>query len=368
MNRSPRAAFTLVEMMVTAMLIAFLAAIMITALTHVSAVWQRTAGKSEQFREARDAFEIMTTRLAQATLDTHWEYDNPAQPTRYRRDSNLRFISGPASELLGEPPADTLWSTHAVFFQAPFGVSDIPAYQGHENLLCTWGYHLAVADDLKLRPPFLTPKTVPVRVRPRLMELWHPSEKNSIFKFTGGPLGVTYSGREWFRAPLAGTTPPAHVLAENIVALIITPRLAPAEEEEVKGGSASADPDRSPLAPEYLYDSAPLSASYRGDGRHQDPRLNPVHQLPPMLQVSLVAVDEMTAASLGYTTKKLDPLSLDGRFEKSGDYGSDMLQIGAADSLENQLIARRGNYRIFTTNVVIRGAKWSREQKEVVTP
>jgi uncharacterized protein (TIGR02599 family) len=363
-----RRGVTLVELLVSTAVIALLSAFLVAALGQVGSLWRRSAGKSEQFREAQNAFESMTTRLAQATLDVHWEYDDPAAPTKYRRDSNLRFISGPAQHILESPPGGSAWPTHAVFFQAPFGVSENPDYREYANLLCSWGYFLQVSDDRAFRPPFLPEASVPVRHRPRLMEMWDPAEKNLIYKFTGGTAGRSYAGREWFRLPLARPAPPVRVIAENILALIIVPRLAPADEALAKHSIGASNADYSPLAPAYLYDSAPLSATNRGDRRHTDARLNPVHQLPPILQVSMVAADETSVAALGYGDRNLDPLTLGGKFRRSEDFSRDLSLAGGSDAVESRLISARANYRIFTTNVVIRGAKWSREQTEVVTP
>jgi uncharacterized protein (TIGR02599 family) len=363
-SSAPRAAFTLVELLVSTAIIGLLCTILVTALSQVGTLWQRAAGKSEQFRDSRNAFDSMTTRLGQATLDVHWEYDDPAKPTKYRRDSNLRFISGPAEKVLSTPPAGRERTTHCVFFQAPFGITENSAYRGYENLLCTAGYFIDVGDDAKLRPEFLKPEIVPLRVRPRLLELLHPTEMNQIYKLAKTP---TFSGRDWFRNALADppASPlkrvPTRPLAENIIALVLTPRLSPVDEAEVNTGD---NPDFSPLAPDYLYDSSPVSKGSPGDSRHKDPRLNPAHQLPPMLQVTMVAVDETSMPRLGYASGQLDPLGLKTKFKKSADYSTDLLLVGGSDSLESELIALRANYRIFTTNVVIRGAKWSREQKE----
>lgn len=364
-----RAGFTLVEMMVSSVIVVLLSAMFVSMLGQTGGIWQRTAGKVEQFREARAAFETMTTRLAQATLNTYWDYDNALLPTRYRRRSELRFISGPADSLLGDAPEGRARLTHAVFFQAPLGVTETERFRSYENLLCTWGYFLETGDDRALRPGVVGANMVPLRVRPRLYELWQPSETNRIYKFTSGASGRGYTGREWFRQLLAKETPPVHVLAENVLALVITPRLAPADEEEIKGIPATpADADFSPLAPEYLYDSSPTSVGNPATQRNLDPRTNPVHQLPPMLQVTMVACDEVSIARLGYTDTDEDPLSLAAKFRDSREFTSELLLAGGEESIESQLIARKAGYRIFTTNVVIRGAKWSREQVESPTP
>lgn len=364
MSRARAAGFTLIELLVASLVVLLITALLLAVLQQTGKIWQRTVGKAEQFREARGAFETITTRLAEATLNPYWDYDDPNVPTKYRRRSELRFTSGPAKTLLGAPPAGRQWLTDSVFFLAPFGFTHTPSYHGYQSL-CTWGYYLDLGDDPVVRPDFLKNTKLPVRIRPRLYEMWLPTEENRIYKYTSGTAGRIYSGSDWFREPLAQTQPPVRVLAENIAALIILPRLAPADEKEVKAGRPTAlGDDFSPLAPEYLYDSSPISSSNPADSRHADRRLDPVHQLPPLLQVSMVALDDASAARLGYTTSNADPLKLHDKFTQSADLSKDLFRAGGVDAVESLLIAKRANYRIFTTNVVVKAAKWSREQVE----
>jgi uncharacterized protein (TIGR02599 family) len=71
------------------------------------------------------------------------------------------------------------------------------------------------------------------------------------------------------------------VLADNIIALIILPKLAPAD----RTGSTDYIKD---LSPNYLYDSWRILA--------QDPssisRSARFNQLPPIVQVTMIAIDE----------------------------------------------------------------------------
>src|SRR6185369_7334797 len=75
--------FTLVEMLVSATITVVLAGIMFAILSQTSRVVGRTVGKVEEFREARNAFEAVSTRLAQATLNTYIDYDSATSPTKY---------------------------------------------------------------------------------------------------------------------------------------------------------------------------------------------------------------------------------------------------------------------------------------------
>jgi hypothetical protein len=333
-GRRAKTGFTLVELLVAGTITVILSGIMFSVIGQTSKILGRTTGKVEEFREARNAFEAVTTRLAQATLNAYIDYDNAVLPTKYMRRSELRFISGPASQIMGAAPSTKLRPTHAVFFQ--------------------------VASDETIRPKFLTEKIVPFRVRPRLMEFSQPTEGNEIYFRTNGPASLIYKGKEWYANYVSAANAPVHSVAENIVAFIVTPRLSPADEAQVKGASAATDPDTSPLAPKYLFDSAPQPLA--PDTRYKDGRLNPTNQLPPMLQVTLVAVDEPGAVALGYNKSALDPLGVNTKFTNTTDYSKDLLVAGGTDSLESKLIAKHVNYRIFTTNVIIRAAKWSREQ------
>lgn len=354
--------FTLIEVLVTTVILSLIIALFAVLLAHTSTIWRRTTGKMEQFRESRGAFERMTTRLSQATLNTYWDYDNPAAPSRYERRSELRFIAGPAASLLPTTGSKTRLA-HAVFFQSPVGYTAQSQYQSYDNLLSVGGYYLEFASDQDLRPSFVTASIAPLRYRHRLMEFLAPAESNPIYRYTSPPNGVpTYTGKDWYQplvnqSPSAGVPAHNHAIAENIVALVITPRLSQQDELEVKGASTA---EGSPLAPNYLYDSAPGAAA---DSRYNDGRLNPTNQLPPILQVTMVAIDEASALRLRFGTGSANIFGVATKFTKSADYSKDLLQSRDAGSLEATLIAKGVNYRIFNTNVIIRGAKWSREQK-----
>ena len=357
--------FTLIEVMLSTVIISLILLVLVSITSQTSATWRYTTGKIEQFREARAAFETITTKVSQATLNTYWDYgyDSSGLPTRYERRSELRFNAGPADALIGSSGTGTR-ATHAVFFHAPIGLVGNDQYHGLEGLLNVWGYYVELNSDSASRPPFL-PVSVPLRYRFRLMEFMQPSENLSTYGYTSGvsggvPAASAYQGREWFKDAVNASPSPSRPVAENIIALIITPRLSKRDEQEVKSGTTEID--LSPLAPKYAYDSA-LTMN---DGQTaSDARTNPKNQLPPVLQITLVAIDEISASRLKLGPTSGDVFKLNAKFTDTKKYTTDLVvKPGAAadTSLENTLIDKKVNYRIFTTNVPIRAAKWSRAQ------
>ena len=67
-------------MLVSMAIITFLLVTLLSVTNHISGFFQSTKGKIEQFREARSAFESISRRLSQATLNAYWDYDNPQNP------------------------------------------------------------------------------------------------------------------------------------------------------------------------------------------------------------------------------------------------------------------------------------------------
>ena len=118
------------------------------------------------------------------------------------------------------------------------------------------------------------------------------------------------------------------------------------------------------LAPGYSYNS---TVSVR------DPILNSKNQLPPVVQIIMVAIDEPSAQRLQdqYDSDPRlgisydpDPFSGRGLFENPSflDDNPGTGQPGDISRLEKLLTSRKASYRVFATNVSIRGAKWSRSQ------
>ena len=325
------AGFTLVELLVAMAILGLVVVLSATMIGHIQKVWEHTTARTEQFQKARQALQTISGRLSQATLNPYWrvETNSSGTPVRYARQSDLRFLSGPAASLTTiAGPA----SGSAVFFQAPTGFSSQSAAQ-LVNALNTWGYFIEYGSDApSYRPPFLSSTGVAPKNRFRLIEFTDPSDLLQIFKYTSGM--PAYSGKDWFSAPLA-TQANRRVLADNIVALVVLPRL-PAVGDSTKGK----------LSPGYLYDSTQINV---------DPTLNPRHQLPPIVDLAVVALDDRsvrriewgsTAPDFGAGSLFLDPAKMDADL----------------NTLRNNLAARGLNAAVFRISVPIAAARWSTEQ------
>jgi len=352
--------FTLVEVMISMTIVIMLLLVLVSITDSTQRTWTYTVTKVEQFRDAREAFEAITRRLSQATLNTYLDYEYPTvggvpdtsqPPTGYIRQSELRFISGLAATLLASPN----YSTHAIFFQAPTGyVINSANYAGLNKLLNTCGYFIEWGDDSQSRPGFLTSSVVPYRSRFRLMELVEPAESLSLYKYTNGNPG--YNLTQWFTDPLAlsGTSRPVQARAENILALVILPKLTPQE-----------DPTGTALAPGYTYDSTSTGAAAYLTGTAAA-AVNSKNQIPPVVQVTMVALDEASFNRFqrGSSVKPTN-LGLENLFSQPGDL-VDSNNPGFAQDLKtltDTLQKNKLHYRVFTTNVSIKTAKWSREQQ-----
>lgn len=340
--------FTLVEVLVSLVVLSLMVTILTGLLGQTMSTWQFTTSKAEEFRGARAAFDSITRRLSQATLNTYWDYDSPTAPTRYLRQSDLRFLACSTQTLAASPLPAVVRPTHGVFFQAPLGYVNTTDFEGLTNLLNTWGYFVEFNSDQNFRPPFLTPAQAPIRHRYRLMELMEPSNELSIYQSGAARTWIENSLNFVGIPPIPSKT---RVLAENVVALIILPKLA-----------AKEDPTGIALAPNYAYDSTTSNPN---------PALSPKNQLPPLVQVTLIAIDEKSAA-------QLTPSSFSGgtppadlleptRFAAAADYERDLAETkarlegnGLVNSAGQSLANRPLNYRVFTTHVSLRAAKWSR--------
>ncbi len=403
--------FTIIELLVATVLFSGLLLILAVTTNQTSDIWRRSAAKVEQFQSARRGFESMTRRLSQATLNTYWDYEYQIDgsgkgrklrldlaPLGYARQSELRFRTGTMEKLA--PKEGVYRPTHGVFFQAPLGLTDDEDVLDIDrrrlnplgDLLNSWGYFVEAGSDENIIPPFLK-QVIQPRKRYRLMQFMEPTERAQIDDPTADPTpGAGSAGAlvirnenwnlpwdGWFVDPMNRKDDvPLRVLSENIIALVVLPRLSQQDEVERTRKRLSV------LAPFYDYDSKrnsnsaraiadPLDPKIRGESNDQPEAVNPKNQLPPVVTVAMVAIDEMSAQRLAELAPSDDlalGLKWDDLFLDAGKLEDDPSTKGEGSSgdgdlyqLEQQLIAKRLNYRVYTSNVPIRGAKWSRSQK-----
>jgi len=364
-----RAAFTLVEVLVSMTVLLILLLISAQVIGTVQSTWTTSNARISQFREARTAFDIITRNLSQATLNTYVDYDNsylnPSStttagattltPQNYVRKSNLRFVCDQAAALV--PQAGGLVNTpgHALFFQAPLGIAHNAAYVGLDRLLCGRGYFVQYTSDDFFRPEIL-PAGLP-RYRYRLMEFSPPAEKNLIYS---GQDAAGTQNNEWFAGagvPLEqeengpanpGLTRP---IADNIIALIISPQT----ETDPNGVL-----EPTAIAPNFAYDSLTVGAAGAvGGGGGNLAGQGTQHLLPPLVKVVLIAIDEKSADRLTQGDTSGTP-PFGATISDLIDEDTEAANLNVTlEQIAQELRNRRVNYRIFSATVVLRGAKWS---------
>ena len=204
------------------------------------------------------------------------------------------------------------------------------------NLLNTWGFYLDYNSDSNFIPPFLLGGKVQPRTRFRIMEMMLPSE--SLTNLFTNTANSNYTSRDWVTSSL-NVTGITHPLADNIVALVLLPQLSPAVTNNPTA-----------LAPSYLYDSSTTNA------QSVDPLLNPVNQLPPMIEVTMVAVDENSAIRKAAAYSGLTNM-VNFPFTNSVNFSNDLA------ALQSYLTTNGINFRVFSTVVSLKAAKWSALQK-----
>lgn len=322
--------FTLVELLVATVILAFILVIIFSIISQTGSLWKSTSSKITAFQNARAAFEAVTRNLSQATLnhysdyyDSNWKRTSPAAtnapPAHYGRYSELEYVSGPAATLF---PSVGGKVSHAAFFQAPLGkTDDTNLVIESPNMLNALGYFVEFGGSSQYDqiPKFLQGTTGADRKSFRLIEWIQPAEKLEIYDKTH----LASQPWAWFINPVT-TGEYCRVMADNVVALIILPKW---------------ESNNQPPAGTYFHDSS--TTNYIADRSHL---------LPPLLQVTLVAIDEDSAQRLraahGDSQPSLIPA---GAFQNMQNYDSDL------QALENVLNGANGgprlNYRIFSTTV-----------------
>jgi uncharacterized protein (TIGR02599 family) len=378
------AAFTLIELLISITFLVILMLVVTQVIGVVQRTWVRANSRVSQFREARKAFEAISNTLSQATLNAYWA-NNLQQVssdalggaiqsvTGFKRQSELHFICGPTSQVL-TAAVGTSYPGHAVFFQAPLGVVRFDKLGAVNtvnmtNLLCGRGYFVEWGNDQFYRPAFLSQlQTVPVHYRMRLMEYSPTAEMNDIYSanFRNNPNSI----KGWYQDPTNGALASEVVssndsaaaggryftrpIAENILALIISP-----QTENTNATSGIISNTVYAIAPNYLYDSSQVGAVTTTTSPQ-----GTQHLLPPLLKITMVALDDRSGEFLSSTTNSaVKDNVLQGvqtLFQSATNYTSDLEGTpDAPGALKQLLLNSKLNYRVFTTTIALRQARWS---------
>ncbi|RBP47688.1 uncharacterized protein (TIGR02599 family) [Roseimicrobium gellanilyticum] len=345
-SRHGGAAFTLVELLVSMTVLTVLLLLVTSVVGSVQGAWHQAHSKVSEFREARRAFDRMVNAISQASLNNYLVYrypnnDDPltppsktqtAQPSGYARYSELQFICGRSSSATDPPmtglPPD-ISPGHAIFFQAPMGTTS--EYRLPTSLNGC-GFFVQFGSDRDYRPDFLNNIGQAEVYRYRLYEYRAPTENNRAYDPDSNA-----SGRRWYEDFAQWSKP----IANNVVLLVLSPRRSQADKD---GLSPVTD-----IAPFYTYNTRPKDPM---STTVQDPS---EYQLPPMVAVTFVVVDEASATNMSIdngTSPPLRDVLNTGLFQRAETYHTDL------DLVVKGLVDKKINFRVFTATVPIRASKW----------
>lgn len=359
---APRRAFTLIELLVSMAVLSLLMVMVFSMVDQTQKTWNIARSRVTQFREARVAFEAVSRSLTQATLNPYWDYDygnfkyttstvNPTVPEGYQRQSELHFVSAPSAELLNGVPGSNRRPGHAVFFQIPGGFGVKEENSQLSDLLNARGYFVEYGNDSSFKPPFLNEETNP-RWRFRLMEMRPPTESLLIYLEDLKAQGNQGIGagkeklRQWFTQQMGdefegGTI--VRPVADNIIAAFFLPKFP---ENDNRGFV---------LAPNYVFDSREWQY-----GSKSPQALFSKNQLPPLMEITMVAVDEKSMIRYHQqnpgSKQEMPDFVPSGLFEKYNNYRSFLDDL---EAMKTSLDSKKISYRVFNQTVPLRSAGWS---------
>lgn len=296
--------FSLVEVLVASAILGVLVILLSSATGSLLNTLRNAHSKIDQYSAARAGFEQILSTLSQATLNTYWDYDDPANPNNYIRKSDLHFLIEPST--MGQ----------AVFFHAPLSRNGNTTSTG---LLNAVGFWVDFGSDSQWKPGH-----VPEQFRFRLMQGIQPADSLQVFTTANG---------SWTNA--VKTIPDVGFpIASNVLALILWPRLPVAQ-----------DPEGNDLSGNFAYDSRDsrqVSAIQKA-------------QLPPSVQVTMIVMDEASAYRLASVSGAPAAITsaFTNRFQDVTRFESDLEAVRAA------LTAAKVNHLVLSSSVTLREAKWS---------
>jgi len=340
--------FSLLEMMVAMVILSVLMLMLTVLLDQVQKSWRYAESRISQFREARVAFDLMTKNIGQASLNTYWNLkddDSDGLYDGYYRTTELHFLTLTAAEMGSSTNQKPVGQ--GIFFQAPLGFSG--QYRNLNNLFNGRGYFVSFGSDKRFKPSFVDSED---RFRFRLMEFRPPAEANQIFEDGRAERekGEAQVFNSWYKQALAGVGEgdfEAHLnpIAENILTLIVSPR------DSMEVTTAARTDTYSKIAPDFKFDSNKKPASSGGKDDFSDFS----QQVPPLVRVTMVAIDE--SAAVRYAKEGTMPTELtaplNGLFRNTKSYGDDV------QKLSDELNKLKISHKVFSSMVMLRSAKWS---------
>jgi uncharacterized protein (TIGR02599 family) len=325
------AAFTLVETLTACAVFMIILMLMLVMTSNLTRITSRGTASINAFQEARTAFETVQRMLSQAVLNSYWDYDSPTAPAHYLRASELHFVTGPSADLTNL--SDTVGS--AIFCQAPLAMTSGTALRTQTDLLNTLGFYVRFSESPDV-PDFLSDQKEQTKAW-RLWMVLEPTEELKVYSsYSGKPQAP--SDLSWFQTQL--TIPENnHVLANNVILFL------------VRAGYSDANGD---WKESFVYNSRGASET------NTSPQAPEIHQIPPMLHITLVTIDSATATKLlGQSGGQPYDLLPPDTFIDAAKYRDDIETL-------NQHFNSRPlggiplEYRIFETTVNVTSSKWSR--------
>ena len=160
-----------------------------------------------------------------------------------------------------------------------------------------------------------------------------------MYQHSSGANGKTYLGSDSYNW-IDLTAPAAKTLAENVIALVIYPKNT--ENASTVHSLAEADT--------FVYNSRTASTTREGT--------NQKHQLPPEVEVIMVAIDE-TSAIRKWNNAIAAPALTAGLFQKPGATLTPTQLEADLKTLTDNLSKDNIKYITLRSTVKIRGARWT---------
>ena len=321
--------FTILELLVAMAILSIMVVLMLGVLQSTSDAWRRNTDRTKAFAAARAAFESMTRSISAATLNTYQDYYDANRSNRpsgsltfvpavYGRRSDLHFTTG-TNLVTGQRGG-------AIFMTVPFDYESNNTNDYSSGQLNGIGYFVRFTTN-SLRPAGVTNNPY----RYRLMQFLQPTEELMVMNTTN---------TAWFTTDVNANTN-IFPIADNVVAFAIVPQLS--DRENASGTALSSD---------FSYNTRmtwPTSAANQPTN---------MHQLPPVVQVIMVVLDESSARRIE-----------NGSTEPTAELGFDPASVftntsstnleASLKSISDALSTNRLNYRIFRSEIPIRSAKWT---------